>query len=223
MESAGDQQPGLVSNTEARNSRDAIPVHRISASAGPFRAEKHKQVARCAMNPGFALWLTGLPASGKTSIARCLLDELREHGIHAVHIESDEFRKLLTPNPTYSPEERDWFYGVLVFFAEILTSNGLNVILDATANKRSYRLNAKKQMVRFMEVYVRCPVETCLKRDPKGIYSHGLKTPESRVPGLQETYEEPENPDLIVETETIQPNEAARMIYKKLALQNWIA
>lgn len=88
-------------------------------------------------------------------------------------------RKVVTPKPTYSKEERDMVYAAIVFVAELLTQNGVNIIIDATANRRRYRDKAKKEIVRFMETYIRCPLELCIKREaergktfyaPKGIY-----------------------------------------------------
>lgn len=174
------------------------------------------------MKEGFAIWLTGLPASGKTSIARCLLDQLSKRGVNAVHLESDELRKILTPRPKYSPEERDWFYEVLVYIALLLTRNGLPVILDATANKRIHRQLARARIRQFLEVYVRCPLVVCMNRDPKGIYRHGLENPDANVPGLQDPYEEPEFPELVVDSNKFSAEEAALQILDRLSTWDWI-
>ncbi|HEY7162509.1 MAG TPA: adenylyl-sulfate kinase, partial [Acidobacteriota bacterium] len=86
------------------------------------------------MKQGFAIWITGLPSSGKSTIAQYVTKRLRDdRNLPVVHLESDELRKFLTPEPDYSAKERDWFYEVLAKFAHLLTSNGVNVIIDATA------------------------------------------------------------------------------------------
>jgi adenylylsulfate kinase len=145
---------------------------------------------------GFAIWMTGLPASGKSTITRELLKQLAARNIHAVVLESDEMRKILTPEPTYSPEERDRFYRMMALTGDLLVRQNVNVIFDATANKREYRDQARALIPRFLEVYVRCPLEVCMKRDPKGIYSRAASGSASFVPGMQVSYESPLKPDV---------------------------
>jgi len=168
------------------------------------------------MNEGFCVWLTGLPSSGKSSIAKKLKNLLNENNINVEILESDELRKILTPNPTYSKEERQWFYNVLVYIAYILVKNGVNVIIDATGNKREFRDNARKKIRKFMEVYVKCPLEICIKRDRKGIYKLGFNGKSSTVPGLQDVYEEPLNPEVIVETDKYDSQYCAKIIFEKI-------
>ncbi|OGP94088.1 MAG: hypothetical protein A2157_03640 [Deltaproteobacteria bacterium RBG_16_47_11] len=83
--------------------------------------------------PGFAIWLTGLPSSGKTTLANALSFLLSERGISVQILDSDDLRRRLTPHPTSSHEERDWFYDMIIFLAELLTSNGVNILISATA------------------------------------------------------------------------------------------
>jgi adenylylsulfate kinase len=169
---------------------------------------------------GFAIWLTGLPASGKTTIAVELMKMLHSKQISAVHLESDQLRAELTPSPTYSIEERDWFYRAICVFARVLTGNGMNVLIDATGNKRAYRDALRATIPRFLEVYARCPLDVCIARDPKGIYRNASAG--GTVPGLQESYQEPANPEVIVDTDKTEPEEAARVVLKKLADLGWI-
>ena len=96
------------------------------------------------VNEGFAIWLTGLPASGKTAVAEGIIRRLEElYELKVQHLESDALRKVLTPEPSYSVSEREWFYDVMVFIGEMLTKNGINIIIDATGN----RLAHKKRLV----------------------------------------------------------------------------
>ncbi|MEM2648831.1 MAG: adenylyl-sulfate kinase, partial [Candidatus Bathyarchaeia archaeon] len=108
-----------------------------------------------------------MPGSGKSTVAHLLADKLKAMGIHAYILSSDALRKVMTPNPKYTEEERDIVYGTLVYIAKILTENGVNVIIDATGNRRKYRDNARSQIPLFMEAYLRCPLEVCIEREAK--------------------------------------------------------
>jgi adenylylsulfate kinase len=148
---------------------------------------------------GFALWLTGIPASGKSAITRELVKKLETQGVSVVVLESDGMRKILTPEPTYSQEERDDFYRSLALIGELITRNGVNVIFDATANKRNYREYARTLITRFIEIFVTCPLDICMQRDPKGIYHRAATGKTSTVPGIQSPYEPPIKPDIALD------------------------
>lgn len=165
---------------------------------------------------GFAIWITGLPASGKSTISRELAKKLGERNILAVILESDKLRKILTPDANYSPEERDRFYRMMVQLGDLLVRSGVNVIFDATANKRKYRDHARGLIPKFMEVYVRCPLEVCMERDPKGIYRRAAAGTAAAVPGLQAPYEPPLNPEVTLDGEA-PPESGADGILEKLA------
>lgn len=151
--------------------------------------------------PAFALWLTGLPACGKTTIARRLAQTLAQNNTHTQILDSDELRKRLTPNPTYSPQERNQFYRTLSTIAHLLTQNGIPVIIAATGHKQIYRDNARQQIAHFIEVYVKCSLATCMERDEKGIYQKAREGKATTVPGLQVPYEVPPSPEIVVDSE----------------------
>lgn len=154
------------------------------------------------MEQGFAVWITGLPASGKSSLAGELALLLREQGVAVVVLESDAARKFLTPEPGYTEDERDRFYGALAEIGELIVKSGVPVIFDATASKRIYRDGARSGIPRFMEVFVDCPLEVCRKRDPKGIYARAASGAAGTVPGVQVPYEPPLRPEVTIDCRT---------------------
>ncbi|MBM4121250.1 MAG: adenylyl-sulfate kinase [Nitrospira sp.] len=160
----------------------------------------------------FAVWLTGLPASGKSAITAALKSKLEALGLRVEVLESDELRLALTPSPTYSREERDLFYRSMAFTGSRLVAHGVTVIFDATANRRTYRDFARTLIPHFMEVAVECPLEVCMARDQKGTYKKGLAGKSATVPGLQDTYEAPLKPEIKIDSAHIAPEAAADLI-----------
>lgn len=175
---------------------------------------------------GWCVWVTGLPGSGKSTIAHALLEKLRDGGTHAQIVSSDMLRKVVTPNPTYSEEERDIVYGTVVLLAKLLTDNGVNVIIDATGNRRKYRERARQEIARFIEAYVRCPLEICIEREsrrkgfayqaPEDIYKRGFIGESKTVPGLGVPYEEPLKPEVTVESDKMTAKECADRIFEAI-------
>jgi adenylylsulfate kinase len=170
----------------------------------------------------FAVWVTGFPASGKSTVSRALVSQLGAHGIDVAVLESDVMRQVLTPVPNYSEEERSVFYSQITWIGTLLARHGVPVIFDATANRRSWRNAARKAIPRFIEVYVRCPLEICMARDPKGIYRRARQAEASSVPGLQTAYEPPETPDVVMNGDREDPESAARRIVAKLREKGYI-
>ena len=173
------------------------------------------------IQPGFAIWLTGLPSSGKTSLAHALSHLLLERGVAVQVLDSDDLRQRLTPNPTYSPKERDWFHDVVTFLVELLTDNGVNVLIAATASRRAYREAARARIKRFAEVYVECSPEVCQARDPKGLWKRADKGEITALPGLGTPYERPRSPEVRVDTTRLSIENAAQQILHQLDLQSF--
>jgi adenylylsulfate kinase len=165
----------------------------------------------------FAVWLTGLPGSGKSAIARELVRLLHERGVEVSVLESDVMRTQLTPFPRYDEADRDFFYGSLVSMGVSLVEKGRAVVFDATANKRAYRDAARKRIARFAEVLVDTPLEVCAARDPKGLY-RTAKT----LPGVQVAYQPPLAPELVVRGAQGTPQDAAGEILALLGRRGWI-
>jgi len=170
----------------------------------------------------FAVWVTGLPASGKSTLVRSLTAQLSALGIEPAVLESDVLRPIFTPHAQYREEDRDAFYSQMAYVGTLLTRHGVPVVFDATANRRSYREKARKQIPRFLEVYIDCPLDICKARDPKGIYRKGELGRATAVPGLQAPYEPPENPDVVVRGDLESAEQAASRIVAELQARGFL-
>lgn len=142
------------------------------------------------------VWMTGLPASGKSTLARAVRTRLLHERVPACILDSDEVRNALYPALGYSAEDRDHFYKMLAHLAALLANQGLVVIVAATANRAHYRDEARTLVQHFVEVLVSASVEECAARDFKGLYA-AAKSSKIGLPGLNEVYEMPPQPDVI--------------------------
>jgi len=170
----------------------------------------------------FAVWITGLPASGKSTLTAELARHIRRLGINVAVLESDALREIFSGRHSYDEQDRDYFYGSLAFIGQVLTEHGVSVIFDATANRQAYRDRARQSIPRFIEVFVECPLETCIQRDPKGIYRKAREGDATQVPGVQAPYEPPERPDVIVRGDRDTPAEAAQRILAALDAKGFL-
>jgi adenylylsulfate kinase len=167
----------------------------------------------------WVLWFTGLPGCGKTTIAARVKTILGKKGTSARILQLDEIRKMITPQPKYTEEERDIVYASLAYMAKLLAEEGINVMIDATANRRRYRDLARRTIPNFGEVFIRAPLDVCIDRErkrnakfsPRDIYKKAA-TQKALVPGVNVAYEEPEAPEIVVDTTSMSPEEAAQFI-----------
>lgn len=167
----------------------------------------------------FAIWITGLPASGKSTIVSALKPRLETAGLAFEVLESDAVRQIITPIPTYSEAERELVYRALAFTGQRLVAHGVSVVFDATASRRVYRDFARTLIPRFLEVAVECPLSTCMERDRKGTYRKGQHGESLTVPGLQSPYEAPIKPDLRIDSVITSSGEAAHQIFNLVKAQ----
>ncbi len=147
------------------------------------------------MRDGAVVWLTGLPASGKTTLAERLAARLREVRVPSIVLDSDEVRDVIVPPLGHEESDRDAFYQTLGGLASLLARRGLVVLVAATAHRRAWRDHARHRAPRFVEVYVATPLEECRRRDPKGLYAEADGLP--HLPGVGVAYEAPLHPDVI--------------------------
>ncbi|HZR45381.1 MAG TPA: adenylyl-sulfate kinase [Candidatus Manganitrophaceae bacterium] len=166
---------------------------------------------------GFAVWITGLPASGKSALTLALVRALSSRGVDAAVLESDALRRVFTPHPRYDEEEREVFYGAMAYVGRLLADHGVPVIFDATANRRAYRDRARGGIARFLEVYVDTPLSVCISRDPKGIYRKAQAGAAATVPGLQAGYEPPLHPEVVMKGDRETPERGAERVIARLS------
>jgi adenylylsulfate kinase-like enzyme len=175
---------------------------------------------------GLVVWFCGLPGSGKTTIARGVYQKLQAESTSSrwTIVSMDSIRQKIFPNPSYSDQERDAAYRALVLVANLLSRNGISVLLDATAHKKVWRELARQECPRFVEIYVRCPMEVCIARETQRkdasnpvrtkLYLDALERLKNgkkeeglgKVPGIDEPFEESESPEIVLDSSTDPPN-----------------
>lgn len=143
---------------------------------------------------GIVAWFTGLPSSGKSTLAKAVAGELRLRGISAVMLDSDDLRAAITPPLGYDDASRASLYGTLARLAAMIARQGHVVLVPATAHRRAYRDAARALAPAFLEIFVDTPVEECARRDTKELYAAGT----AQAPGVGVAYEPPVTPDFHV-------------------------
>lgn len=149
------------------------------------------------IEPGAIVWLTGLPSSGKSTLAARLADRLRARARAVCVLDGDEVRRALVPAPGYTPEARDAFYATLARLAALLAAQGLLVLVPATAHRRAHRAEARALApAAFIEVHVAVDLAECARRDAKGLYAAARAGANANLPGAGAAYEPPERPEV---------------------------
>lgn len=149
------------------------------------------------MTGGAVVWLTGLPASGKTTLAERLRQRLAALGEAAVLLDGDALRPILAPELDYQPAARDELYRRLAELAALIARQGCVAVVAATAPTRAQRARARSAAPRFLEVYLDVPLAECTARDPKGLYARARAGDAPDLPGAGADYQPPEIPDVI--------------------------
>ena len=165
---------------------------------------------------GFTVWFTGLSGSGKSTLAKLLSEELTRRGVLSEILDGDEIRKWLTKGLGFSRADRVENIYRIAFVAGMISRVGGVAVTAAISPYREAREKARKEIQNFVEVYVKCPIEVCIERDPKGLYGKALRGEILNFTGVSDPYEEPSDPEIIVQSSLQSPQESNRFIIQKL-------
>jgi adenylylsulfate kinase len=167
------------------------------------------------LEKGFVVWFTGLPASGKTTLANTLALYLRKNGYRVEILDGDWVRQTINIGSGFTREEREKHLLRVAWVARLLARNGVIVLCSFVSPYRDVRKKVREiieEEAPFLEVYVKCSLEECIKRDPKNLYKKALAGEIPHFTGISDPYEEPEKPDLVVDTEKTNPEENAQLV-----------
>lgn len=176
----------------------------------------------CEERRGFTLWFTGLPCSGKSVIADRVAAVLLERGLRVERLDGDIVRQDLTRDLGFSKKDRDENIRRVTFVAKLLSRNGVAVILSFISPYREMRDRARRETTNFVEIYAKCPLEICMSRDVKGMYKKALQGEIKEFTGISDPYEEPLNPELVLETDKETIEESVRKVIDKLEAMEYI-
>jgi len=165
---------------------------------------------------GVTVWFTGLPCSGKTAVADRVAEILRARGYRVERLDGDIVRQSLTRDLGYSREDRNENIRRVTFVAKLLTRNGVIVLTSFISPYREIRAYARQEIEDFIEVYTKCPLEVCIQRDVKGMYQKALRGEIKEFTGISDPYEEPLNPELVLETDRESLEESVGKVIAKL-------
>jgi adenylylsulfate kinase len=169
------------------------------------------------LRPAPVVWLTGLPSSGKTTIAISLKNKLARIGSKAEVLDGDVTRRELSPDLGFTKDDMYKHARKVIYLSKILAANGIVSIVSAVSPDKDIRRFVRQQIgSKFIEVYVRCSVATCVKRDCKGLYQKAIRGQMTNLIGLQAPYEEPVNPEIIVDSEKENVDDITNRLVVKL-------
>jgi len=150
---------------------------------------------------GATLWFTGLPCSGKSAVADRVAEYLKDHGYRVERLDGDIVRQSLTRDLGFSKADRDENIRRVTFVAKLLTRNDVFVLTSFISPYRDIRAHARQEIGSFLEVYTKCALDECMKRDVKGMYQKAIKGEIKEFTGISDPYEEPQHPEILLETD----------------------
>jgi adenylylsulfate kinase len=165
---------------------------------------------------GFTLWFTGLSGSGKTTISEIVERELRDRERPVEVLDGDIVRTNLSKGLSFSRDDRNINVLRIGFVANLLTRNGVGVIVSAISPYKEARDQVRRRIVDFVEVFVDAPLEVCADRDVKGLYQKAFAGEIKQFTGVSDPYEPPNAPDLTLKTDEESPEESAQRVIEKL-------
>ena len=175
------------------------------------------------INAGFTIWFTGLSGAGKSTLARAIERHLKAIDRNVEVLDGDIVRTHLSKGLGFSREDRDTNIKRIAFVCNLLTRNGVVSIAAAISPYREARAWARKEIGNFVEVYVKCPLKVCRQRDVKGLYKLADEGKIKNFTGVDDPYEEPEHPDLVIETDKETVEESVTRIFARLEELGYLA
>src|SRR5215467_11124755 len=167
-------------------------------------------------NRGFTIWFTGLSGAGKSTLSRIVEQRLKARDLNVDVLDGDVVRTHLSKGLGFSREDRNTNIQRIAFVCSLLTRNGVIAIAAAISPYRETRAWARQEIGDFVEVYIKCPIEVCRQRDVKGLYRLADEGVIKNFTGVSDPYEEPEHPELVVETDKETVEESIAHIFAKL-------
>lgn len=175
------------------------------------------------MSKAFVLWFTGLPSSGKTTLARNMADKLRDLGVKVELLDGDEVRRSLSPDLGFSKKDRKTHAQRVAYLCKLLSRNGIVPIVSLISPYRTSRRQAREHVGdRFVEIWTKCSLGTCMERDVKGLYRKAMEGKISDMTGVQDPYEEPVDNEITVDTEHNPADVCAAKILHYLVERNYL-
>jgi adenylylsulfate kinase len=168
------------------------------------------------MTKGCTIWLTGLSGAGKSTIAHLVEQRLKERDVKVEVLDGDIVRTHLSKGLGFSREDRDTNIKRIAFVCSLLTRNGVVCISAAISPYRETRAWARQEIGKFVEVYVKCPIDICRERDVKGLYRLADEGKLKNFTGVDDPYEPPEHPELVIETDKESVEESIAHIFARL-------
>lgn len=165
---------------------------------------------------GFTIWFTGLSGAGKSTLAEALEQRLKQRGRNVEILDGDVVRTHLSKGLGFSREDRDTNIKRIAFVCGLLTRNGVACISAAISPYRETRAWARQEISNFVEIYVKCPLEVCRQRDVKGLYKLVDEGKIKHFTGVDDPYEEPEQPELVIESDKEALSESVERILTRL-------
>ena len=172
---------------------------------------------------GVTVWFTGLSGSGKSTIAKALIEKLRAQEAKVEIMDGDIIRQNLTKGLGFSKEDRDENIRRIGFVSHLLTRNGVIVLVSAISPYRAVRDEVRERIGSFLEVYVNAPLEVCEDRDVKGLYERARAGEIKGFTGIDDPYEEPLNPELECRTDKETLEESVEKVIAKLKELEYIS
>jgi len=171
---------------------------------------------------GVTLWFTGLPCSGKSAVADIVAAVLKEAGYRVERLDGDIVRQSLTRDLGFSRKDRDENIRRVTFVSKLLTRNGVFVLTSFISPYRDIRAESRAEIGSFLEVYTKCALDVCIQRDIKGMYKKAIAGQIKEFTGISDPYEEPENPEILLETDKETIEESSRKVLRALKERGYL-